>query len=42
LQGAFVHDSTITNAIIGLRAIIGKGCTIQVCMLMCTQVWQSH
>jgi len=30
LQGAFVHDSTITNAIIGLRAIIGKGCTIQV------------
>jgi hypothetical protein len=29
-QGSFVSDSTITNAVVGIRSIIGKNCTIQV------------
>lgn len=38
-QGAYMHDATVANAVIGLRAVIGKGCTIQVradcCHVMC-------
>ncbi|KAF5833992.1 nucleotide-diphospho-sugar transferase [Dunaliella salina] len=41
-QGAFVHDSSITNAIIGLRAIIGKGCTIQDALIMGADYYESE
>lgn len=40
-QGAYVHDSAITNAVIGLRSIIGKGCTIQDAMIMGSDFYES-
>eukprot|EP00197_Chlamydomonas_leiostraca_P013005 CAMPEP_0202865908 /NCGR_PEP_ID=MMETSP1391-20130828/6669_1 /ASSEMBLY_ACC=CAM_ASM_000867 /TAXON_ID=1034604 /ORGANISM="Chlamydomonas leiostraca, Strain SAG 11-49" /LENGTH=514 /DNA_ID=CAMNT_0049545799 /DNA_START=33 /DNA_END=1577 /DNA_ORIENTATION=- len=40
-QGAYVHDSTISNAVVGLRSIIGKGCTIQDAMVMGADFYES-
>ena len=31
-HGSYIYKSTIANAVIGLRAIIEPGCTIQVCV----------
>ena len=40
-QGASVYNSTINNAVIGLRSTIGKGCTIQDAMIMGADYYES-
>jgi len=40
-QGSYVKKATISNAIIGLRAQIGEGCTIQDAMIMGADYYES-
>ncbi|KXZ49415.1 hypothetical protein GPECTOR_21g641 [Gonium pectorale] len=41
-QGSFVDDSTITNAVIGIRSIIGSNCTIQDALIMGADYYESE
>ncbi|GLC41372.1 Glucose-1-phosphate adenylyltransferase [Pleodorina starrii] len=40
-QGSFVSDSTISNAVIGIRSIIGSGCTVQDALIMGADYYES-
>ncbi|MEW5305203.1 MAG: hypothetical protein WDW36_007761 [Sanguina aurantia] len=41
-QGSFIEEATITNAVIGIRSIIHKGCTIQDAMVMGADYYESE
>ncbi|MEW5310284.1 MAG: hypothetical protein WDW38_002096 [Sanguina aurantia] len=40
--GSFIEEATITNAVIGIRSIIHKGCTIQDAMVMGADYYESE